>query len=776
MSVYIGDAGVMNKSADMTITNESNIPNINVPYTSDIRDEPGLKLIQEEVKSSSDQIKQLEELLLSRDTSVTNSLEELFNTLKTVSYNQTVLENKIEDALKNQMNTDNMVNRLTKKLEKLSETINISKYPIPKPICSIVTNKYSSSAGNLTSDASRRGPGRPRKDGSPAMFDKPNSELSSKLLLPVGSIQISKSKRYFIDPKVKNEPLNPVVKLNKSLSSSNISTNNEKRKRGRPPKKRTVDTVIINMDYDNDTEDVQTDSNMTDDIEDVVGINRESNANSVNATPVPTALSKTHLSESLLSSPPQRGSSKMATDTENPQGFQGAEVVIDLNLRHERELDKRRDDREKMLVNLKYNDRDKAKSFMESNKKLLQAMKEEEKRKKMTIITYDNPPTTNTIASPVPSLPFTNDQVLPNEVVKQSEINHKPNPIQKIGISSMLNFDDDQQLTQFQFVNGNASTKLSNQFSKRFRSDDEELDDADSSDSKLSSQFQRQLRKRRLTSEIGEDITTALNSNNSISLSSTSPGENKSSILTDHPIELICKDGLFYRRNSIINPITIGDYLKFKFQDKQDELSKANSGDGDYGEFTKQDRMNAYFFKPDIELETEQAYNILCNTTLTEKYVNSLEYFLMEFRWENKLVGLGMKLRESKRTWQRRKALFALFEFWRDQSREKRNFPYFTIIHAVKEMESYRIFINRSVSWFYNHITLLKMILYDLCDNMETQWREWMFPKEEPIPRLEVNDIKESNLNQAIDNILTLHFLENEQNNNDSDNLNGKHL
>lgn len=66
-----------------------------------------------------------------------------------------------------------------------------------------------------------------------------------------------------------------------------------------------------------------------------------------------------------------------------------AAVTSEMN-RQQRELDKRRDSREKMLVNMKYNDRDKAKSFMESNKNLLKAMKEEERRKRMTSIIHDN--------------------------------------------------------------------------------------------------------------------------------------------------------------------------------------------------------------------------------------------------------------------------------------------------------------------------------------------------------------------------------------------------
>ena len=231
---------------------------------------------------------------------------------------------------------------------------------------------------------------------------------------------------------------------------------------------------------------------------------------------------------------------------------------------------------------------------------------------------------------------------------------------------------------------------------------------------------------------------------------SSSSGDNSTALLLASPVELICRDGFFYRKADAEVPITTGTYLEFKFKSKEDDLIRLTMSQEDYAELTKQDRINAYFLKPEIKAETEFASAVLSKIVLTEKYVNSLEYFLMEFRWENRLVGLGLKLRESKRTWQRRKALFALFEFWRDKSREKRGFPEFTMMHAVKEMENYRIFINRSVSWFYNHITLLKMILFDLCDNTDTQWREWMFPRGQPLPVAEEGSASEDTLNEAL--------------------------
>ena len=60
--------------------------------------------------------------------------------------------------------------------------------------------------------------------------------------------------------------------------------------------------------------------------------------------------------------------------------------------KRQKQLDLLRDSREKMLVNMKYNDRERAKSFIESNKKILMAMKEEERRRKMAAIEWVRPP------------------------------------------------------------------------------------------------------------------------------------------------------------------------------------------------------------------------------------------------------------------------------------------------------------------------------------------------------------------------------------------------
>ncbi|QLL33395.1 hypothetical protein HG536_0E03060 [Torulaspora globosa] len=790
-----------------------------------------INVLSKEVGTMSEEIKSLEKMFVSRDSTTTASIEQLFATLKTLSHNQTVLENKVDDALKNQLNTDVMVNSINARMNQLSSALSNLSKAVPPGSQGGVMNDSQSSTANSTGNQSRphsvrRGPGRPRKDGSVGRAgDSSGGRIQVnpvKVSLPTGAVQVSKSKRYFIDPSASSESVSAVK--TEAAGKKAVPAIPVKRKRGRPPKKRTVEAVILNHQNASNADEEQVlkteeeeksvDNKEEEQEEQNHELPSQESAPAVGSALISPSLSASPPSMSRSSSPstpipnliPSAAVTAETTDipenepeevaqipAENPiittriigplarKRLLGAaadsdNITIEMSSssvapdnntadnnnpdvsRQQRELDKRRDAREKMLVNMKYNDREKAKSFMESNKQLLKAMREEERRKRMTALINAPPSTTNvqvqqygssSAAATTPSTEF---------AFKTEELSQQH---RKVGISSMLNNEGSALIQESE---ERLARKRSNE-----NDDQDDYDDLDDDEYDDDDQQDRRLRKRR-SSNFALSPSAPLLEKSPSSEKETGGAnkrqEDQASLLLASPIELLCRDGFFYQRDHPKVPITTGSYLRFKFKSKEEELVGLSISQKDFVDSTRHERMNAHFLKPEIDVETEQAFTILSKTTLTEKYVNSLEYFLMEFRWENKLVGLGLKLRESKRTWQRRKALFTLFEFWRDQSREKRNFENYTILHAVKEMENYRIFINRSVSWFYNHITLLKMILYDLCDNVDTQWREWMFNKGEALPILGVNGVNEDNINEAIDNVLTLDFLDDGTENN----------
>ncbi|SCW00154.1 LAFE_0B10638g1_1 [Lachancea fermentati] len=729
-------------------------------------------------------VKHVENEVNNHDSGVNDVLANLTSTVKNLMHNQHVLENKFEDLLRNQSNTDSVVNSLFDKIDQVSQFLTKA----------VKNNSLASAPVQPV----HRGPGRPPKNRNNLTNVIAALSVTNKETLPNGTITVAKNKRYFVDPDEQNltEEQTPIQAKAAKKPPPNADPNAppvKKRGPGRPPKRKHhwAKKAEVAAQSAPSSQPNSADGDATLKVE-PKDLDRE------NSPEVPASdASVPHEGSASLSE------SNFMTDQEKQEN--GKQSPSQPKAVRQNELERRRDSREQMLVSMKYSDRDKAKSFMESNKDLLKAMRDDERKKRMTAFIYENQsnggtPSTTTANTPSPrslsstrngqssqqlvssqysvssdaankeveetaqeemtdgeSFPEDHETATPpsvseltaepiTEPLSSSMLNHSevatplPTiPPRKVGIMSMLNNDEEEEVMP-------QKRKLPEIF-------------------KSNSTAENARKKEKLDDDYKRDFRSMIpmlpekKDNRGRPANSSSSGDNSTALLLASPIELICRDGYFYRRSDPQTPISTGAYLEFKFKSKEDELIRLTMNEEDYAELTRQDRINAYFLKPDIEIETDFASSILSKITLTEKYVNSLEYFLMEFRWENKLVGLGLKLRESKRTWQRRKALFALFEFWRDKSREKRGFSAFTILHAVKEMENYRIFINRSVSWFYNHITLLKMILFDLCDNTDTQWREWMFPKGEPLPVLG-DGVTEDNINEAIDNVLTLDFLE----------------
>ena len=927
-----------------TVTESTNDNNnvsdqTNISELKDLSNESNLNLqiLQKDIISMKNQYEEIQNLFISKEEKSTDSIKDLLTSLKTISYNQTVLENKLEDALKNQMNTDILVNSINDKLLNLTNIVTSLQN---NDSAIIKSHSHHSLSEIHSSSGTKRGPGRPRKDGTMNRIGKESSLVTSsthseRRMLPSGNVSISKTKRYFTDPihfaiNSRNRESSKTLDSNISSSesyvsmgskglddddnnlknrstksagelNSKISINQNKKRRGRPPKKRTVDTVIMttpNNDFKqehserkipNNTSDNEVDDDSYMESEHNNNIYREiatsqdttNSKNSRYATRNNTSKSQiddielmptdiesddeVNEDESDISNDSNEHNKAYSTGRTNREGNAEQEnsdsKEISSNKTHngkkqsnseinrqQRELEKLRDPREKMLVSLKYNDRDRAKSFIKSNQKLLQALRDEERRRKLDTAVQQNKEglsysipreTINQIAA----APISNRM---HVLTLKSDVDsnqNKESTVSTINIESpektdeLEVLDNKDEKTEANTVNNDegdevTSEKNTLQTSETTNDDNDTentgttiivpkkrgrtnsltfkiangsiLGASESGTTKLDSRSSKK-KKSVLSSPPTSESSSVITLNPTLSYTSNGtprsmtsiiplskkkpaddgkiikipqdPASSSKSAATDYqatlllgaPIELVCKDGFFFRRNAPKIPITTGAYLEFRFLAKEQELKTKGEEETNTGfvmaSLSKGDKSNTLTLQSYVAVETEEAFDILGKTTLTEKYVNSLEYFLMEFRWENKLIGLGLKLRESKRTWQRRKALFALFEFWRDQSRDKRGFPNYTILHAVKEMENYRIFINRSVSWFYNHITLLKMILYDLCYEPKTSWREWMFPVGSKLPCLgdTLDDgtvITEENINEIIDNLLVFDFLD----------------
>ncbi|KAG0657276.1 hypothetical protein C6P45_002456 [Maudiozyma exigua] len=209
-------------SVDGTTVDQTNISELK-----EISNESNLNLqnLQKEILSMKNQYEEIQTLVISKETRSADSFKDLLTSLKTISYNQNVLENKLEDALKNQMNTDILVNTINDKLLNLTDIVtSLQKNDSSLNKIHSMTNHPLSE--NYSSSATKRGPGRPRKDGTYNRNGKDTGYVSSshneKRSLPSGDVSISKSKRYFTDPL--NFSINPRNRESSRTLDSNVSS------------------------------------------------------------------------------------------------------------------------------------------------------------------------------------------------------------------------------------------------------------------------------------------------------------------------------------------------------------------------------------------------------------------------------------------------------------------------------------------------------------------------------------------------------------------------
>lgn len=91
------------------------------------------------------------------------------------------------------------------------------------------------------------------------------------------------------------------------------------------------------------------------------------------------------------------------------------------------------------------------------------------------------------------------------------------------------------------------------------------------------------------TSSIHNDTESAndsSNGNGNLGLGT----ESRNTLLTATPIELICREGFFYRRDIPDVPITTGAYLEFKFKAKEEELINSSINEEDYAAKSKHEK------------------------------------------------------------------------------------------------------------------------------------------------------------------------------------------
>ena len=353
-----------------------------------IQDE--LKLQADAIKAIHEKITEIEYVLPDSDKILQKSIESLSNTLRNLVHNQQVLETKIEDLLKNQVNSDAAINDLSLELSKINKVLTESQ------------GAYLSS--HTSSVSTPRGPGRPPKRPSSILS---NGEIRAKL--PFGNVDISKSKKFFQDPQ--DTSFGRPIQMQQEVVHLPIKVQypeEPKKRRGRPSKKKKWQQ---NQQQDAIPQDIKHDDSVSEVNERLPGSQPVKVSSSIDGKRSKSDGKAKSAAGRRKSQRPKRGPQQYDEQSDLSSSFGGAsddetqeeddeeDITDDQKLsggesddstsKKQKEIERRRDERERMLVTMKYSDRNATRNFMELNKDLFMAMKQEERKKRMTAVHFD---------------------------------------------------------------------------------------------------------------------------------------------------------------------------------------------------------------------------------------------------------------------------------------------------------------------------------------------------------------------------------------------------
>ncbi|CCC71466.1 hypothetical protein NCAS_0H01560 [Naumovozyma castellii] len=157
-----------------------------------------------------------------------------------------------------------------------------------------------------------------------------------------------------------------------------------------------------------------------------------------------------------------------------------------------------------------------------------------------------------------------------------------------------------------------------------------------------------------------------------------------------------------------------------------------------------------------IRVESQFAAKILGKPPMSKHYLHTFEFFFMEFLWEESLIDKGLEVEDSDANVKFHRLLYELVVFWRNYSRKERRIPNFTMLHAVKELECFRIYIKKSVAWLYQHTKEVKPLLLATRKRSEEKDVEWGFPDWKQVPSLEMDGIDEFNIDSKLNELLAV--------------------
>ena len=208
------------------------------------------------------------------------------------------------------------------------------------------------------------------------------------------------------------------------------------------------------------------------------------------------------------------------------------------------------------------------------------------------------------------------------------------------------------------------------------------------------------------------------------------------------PLDFFVVDGIYYTPERPFRAMRAKSYIKAVYENEK-----------------KQESPSSIKFITDIPRTLMQeghiAAKIFGRCFMTESYAQSLDFFTVEFMQQYSLALLNLQAAPSLESWRKNKNLFFLLIHWRELSREKRLYRHYTILHAVKELENYRLHSNNTISRLCRSYHEIKQYLTGLCVE-GSLWQPWMYAEGAELPILGKHGINPGNICQSLDKLLNL--------------------
>lgn len=150
--------------------------------------------------------------------------------------------------------------------------------------------------------------------------------------------------------------------------------------------------------------------------------------------------------------------------------------------------------------------------------------------------------------------------------------------------------------------------------------------------------------------------------------------------------------------------------------------------------------------------EGDKAMEVLGSNIMTPGYLMTVEYFLGDYLQACHLVEDKLSPGCTTDYWRRCRNLFLLLMYWRQLAREKRGFRRYTMLHAVKEIENFRLHTQPKSYAISEPFFLDKKEQEKIASSGKP--REWMYQAEKTLPFIGQNGITEANINSALDALL----------------------